>query len=109
MGGKGGGGGDYYVQPADTSGYGTLEEAEATLAKQKPIDMSQYQQNINVKKAAASATAPEPPPVVTSRTAPPTDTGDTLARSVLKPPAYWANRRDLQPKKTKGAVETTQT
>jgi hypothetical protein len=90
MGGKGGGGGNYYQQPEDTSGYGTPEEAKITLAKEKPIDMSDYQQTINVKKAAADATAKA---ALEKSTAPPTniktDTGDAMASAIIKPPVYW--------------------
>ena len=90
MGGKGGGGGNYYQQPPDTSGYGTPEEAKITLAKEKPIDMSDYQQTISVKKAAADATAKEQ---LAKSVAPPTniktDTGDALANANIKPPVYW--------------------
>ena len=93
MGGKGGGGGNYYNPPPDTSGYGTPEEAKKTLAKEAPIDYSKYQQAINVKKAAAAATAPPPGPA-TSLPADPTDTsettGDVAAKSMLKPPDFWA-------------------
>jgi len=93
MGGKGGGGGNYYQQPADTSGYGTPEEAKITLAKEKPVDLSEYQQAINVKKAAADATAKE---ALTKSIAPPTnidtDTGDVLAKAVVKPPVYWEDQ-----------------
>jgi hypothetical protein len=94
MGGKGGGGGDYYAQPPDTSGYGTPEEAKATLAKTAPLDMSNYQQTINVKKAAADATAKER---LAQSTAPPatnidTDTGDVLAKSIVQPPVYWEDQ-----------------
>ena len=93
MGGKGGGGGNYYQQPADTSGYGTPEEAKLTLAKEKPVDMSDYQQTINVKKAAADATAKER---LDKTVAPPTnidtDTGDILAKSIVHPPVYWEDQ-----------------
>src|SRR5215203_4749461 len=98
MGGKGGGGGgNYYQQPADTSGYGTPEEAAATLAKEKPLDMSGYQSNVNVKRAARDATAAPPIPEVPS-VGGGTDTGSQLAQAVLKPPGYWTNGTgDLQP------------
>jgi hypothetical protein len=90
MGGKGGGGGNYYQQPADTSGYGTPEEAKVTLAKTKPVDLSEYQQAINVKKAAADATAKER---IATSTAPPTnietDLGGAVANAILKPPVFW--------------------
>jgi len=90
MGGKGGGGGNYYQQPPDTSGYGTPEEAKITLAKEKPIDMSDYQQTINVKKAAADATAKA---ALDKSTEVPTniktDTGDAMANAIVKPPVYW--------------------
>ena len=95
MGGKGGGGGNYYQQPADTSGYGTPEEAKLTLAKEKPIDMSDYQQSINVKKAAAEATAKA---ALAKSTAEPenikTDTGDAMANAVVKPPLYWKEQEE---------------
>ena len=109
MGGKGGGGGNYYQQPPDTSGYGTPEEAIATLAKEKPLDLSGYQQTINVQKAARDATAPEPIPK------PPApggsgDTGGTIADAVLKPPAYWSNPSNLQASPlNKSRVQVTQT
>jgi len=57
MGGKGGGGQQYYQEPLDKSGNATLEEAQQTLAKKAPLDMTGYQSNINVKKAATDATA----------------------------------------------------
>jgi hypothetical protein len=95
MGGKGGGGGNYYQQPADTSGYGTPEEARLTLAKEKPVDMSDYQQAINVKTAAADATAKE---MLNKSIAPPTniktDTGDAMARAIVKPPIYWEEQEE---------------
>jgi hypothetical protein len=114
MGGKGGGGGDYYAQPADTSGYGTPEEAKATLAKTAPLDMSSYQQSIDVQKAAADATAPK---VADTGTAADNDTsasgssvGATMGSSVLSPPTYWSNRQDLQPASLKkSSMQTTQT
>jgi hypothetical protein len=87
MGGKGGGGSNYYQMGADTSGYGTLEEAEATLKKQKPLDLSGYQQSINVKKAAAEATAKPPVPEPA-----PTGGGGIATQftdAILKPPSYW--------------------
>ena len=90
MGGKGGGCGNYYQQPPDTSGYGTPEEAKLTLAKEKPVDMSDYQQTINVKKAAADATAKA---ALDKSTEVPTniktDTGDAMANAIVKPPVYW--------------------
>ena len=112
MGGKGGGGGDYYQQPPDTSGYGTPEEARASLARETPLDMSQYQQTINVQRAAADATAPEPPPVVSTGTptTSPLGTGESLANAVLKPPEYWKGA-GMQPRKAtdQSSVVTTQT
>ena len=110
MGGKGGGGGDYYQQPPDTSGYGTPEEAAKTLAKEKPIDMSQYQQTINTQRAAAAATAPDPVPTVSSGTQPVSTTGNNLANAVLRPPEYWQGA-GLQPRSAirSNALQTTQT
>jgi hypothetical protein len=96
MGGKGGGGGNYYEQPPDTSGYATPEEAKKTLAKETPLDLSQYQQTVNVKKKAAEATAKPPPPAVLAEgvsntaTTEDEDTGTVLAKSIVKPPEYWA-------------------
>jgi hypothetical protein len=111
MGGKGGGGGDYYAQPADTSGYGTPQEAAATLAATKPLDLSGYQQSIDVQKAAAAATAPT---VTDTGSGSNNDTsgsgsaGSTLA-STLAPPAYW-NNPGLQPAAlNKTSAKTTQT
>jgi len=102
MGGKGGGGQQYYVPPPNTSGNATLEEAEKTLAATKPLDMSGYQQNIDVKKAAADATAPKTedtskpdnslPTESTSGTSTTTEgTGDVIKRAVLTPPGFWAD------------------
>lgn len=112
MGGKGGGGGgDYYQMPPDTSGYGTPEEAAKTLAKEKPIDMSQYQQTINTQRAAADATAPDPIPQITHNMPANTITaGDNLANAVLKPPEYWQGQ-GLQPRSASysKSLETTQT
>jgi hypothetical protein len=112
MGGKGGGGGDYYAQPADTSGYGTPEEAKATLASSAPLDLSGYQQSIDVQKAAADATAPaaadNTPAASSSDTS--STSGATLGSSVLTPPNYWSTRQDLQPAPVnKSSVKTTQT
>jgi hypothetical protein len=97
MGGKGGGGSTYYQQPADTSGYGTPEEAKKTLAAEAPIDYSQYKENINAKKAAndATAKAQPPPPAVFAEGASNTETtdeatGDKFARNILAPPGFWA-------------------
>jgi hypothetical protein len=97
MGGKGGGGGNYYQQPPDTSGYGTPEEAKVTLAKEAPIDYSAYEQMINVKKAAADATAkanaekmkPKIPPLAEGESGT-SETGDELSKAVLAPPDLWA-------------------
>jgi hypothetical protein len=101
MGGKGGGGGNYYNPPPDTSGYSTLEEAEKTLKNTAPVDMSGYQSNINVKKAAADATAkpedtskPDPltvPGEGVSGTETTPDTGALAAKTVLTPPGFWAD------------------
>lgn len=110
MGGKGGGGGNYYQQPADTSGYGTPEEAKITLAKEKPVDLSEYQQAINVKKAAADATAKEQ---LAKSVAPPTnidtDTGDVLAKAVVKPPMYWEEQERKAAARPKILVNTSGT
>lgn len=109
MGGKGGGGGDYYAQPPDTSGYATPEEAKATLARTAPVDLSQYQESINAKKAAAEATAPKVTPAapIGSGDKP---IGDAVADAVLKPPDYWSTRGDLKPAPLKrSSVTTTQT
>jgi len=93
MGGKGGGGGgNYYQPPPDTSGYATPEEAAATLAAQKPLDMSKYQQAIDVKKAAAAATAPtvkETPPVEDTQLA------EKMASTVLNVPESLQEQRRL--------------
>ncbi len=111
MGGKGGGGGGggYYVQPPSTTGYGSLEEAKATLAKEAPLDLSTYQSNINAKRAAAEATAPavEPTPVE-----PDVQLGEKLAQSVLPEPKYWEEQRAataLKPRKLgpHGSITTT--
>jgi hypothetical protein len=112
MGGKGGGGGsNYYMPPPDTSGYATPEEAALTLAREKPLDMSKYQQAIDVQKAAAAATAPQVAP-----TAVPQDVtlSEKLADAVLKPPEYWAlqdRQAALKPRKLTGpgSGQTTQT
>lgn len=112
MGGKGGGGGsNYYAPPADTSGYATPEQAAATLAAQKPLDLSRYQQNIDVQKAAAAATAPTVAP-----TTPVVDKqlSEKMADAVLKPPGYWTEQNReaaLKPRKLTGpgSGSTTQT
>jgi hypothetical protein len=103
MGGKGGGGGNYYQEPADHSGNATVEEAEKTLAAKKPLDLSGYQENINVKKAAADATAKKPaedtskPDTTAAISAgeavadTATTTGDVAAKAVLTPPNFWAD------------------
>lgn len=114
MGGKGGGGGNYYQQPPDTSGYGTPEEAKLTLANEKPLDMSNYQQTINVKKQAADATAKErPPPGGAVPVNIDTDTGNQLAEAIVKPPEYWAEQERmaaLRPRAIgKSSGTTTQT
>lgn len=111
MGGKGGGGGDYYQQPADTSGYGTLDEATKTLAAQAPLDLSGYQQSIDVQKAAALATAPTPIDTTpTDDTSGSTNTGTTMSNAVLAPPTFWQGRQDLQPASLKSSsMKTTQT
>lgn len=111
MGGKGGGGGDYYAQPPDTSGYGTPEEAKVTLAKEAPLDLSQYQQTVNTQKAAADATAKEPIPSVTDPGGGgSTDTGSKFADALLKAPDYWSSQGlKPSPVKRKDPVTTTQT
>ena len=110
MGGKGGGGSNYYAQPADTSGYGTPEEAKATLAATAPLDLSGYQQSINTQKAAKDATAPTPIPSTPDTGSGGTDTGSTVADAVLKPPGYWTQPGSLQPAPlNKSSVKTTQT
>jgi hypothetical protein len=112
MGGKGGGGGDYYAQPADTSGYGTPEEAKASLAREAPLDLSGYQQTINTKKAADLATAPDPStPSTTPITGGGTDsTGGSMAAAVLKPPDYWSQGKGMKAAAlNKNRVTTTQT
>ena len=97
MGGKGKSGGNYYNQPPNTSGLSTLEEAERTLAATKPVDMSGYQQNINVKKAAADATAKTEDTstpdnsLPTESTSGTSTTGDVAAKAVLTPPGFWAD------------------
>jgi len=113
MGGKGGGGGsNYYQQPADTSGYGTPEEAAATLAKEKPLDLSNYQQTINVKKQAADATA-KAQPIPGPATPLPITSGNILAEAVVKPPKYWdeqEKKASLKPSPIgKSSAVTTQT
>lgn len=98
MGGKGKSSGNYYQEPPDKSGYGTLDEAEKTLAATKPIDMSGYQENINVKKAAADATAKKPvipaaeqlPQEGESSTVTEDGAGETAKKAVLSPPTFWA-------------------
>jgi len=98
MGGKGGGGRDYYQEPPDKSGYGTLSEAEQTLKNTQPINMEGYQQNINVKKAAADATAKKPTlpaeqtPVAEGESGTTTTeegAGETAKKAVLTPPTFW--------------------
>lgn len=115
MGGKGGGGGGgYYQQPADTSGYGTPEQAKITLAKEAPLDLSQYQQSVNVQKAASEATAKPTIPVISGTTGnDKIDTGSSLADSILKQPNYWAEQNRvtaLKPRPVgKSSATTTQT
>lgn len=114
MGGKGGGGGGggYYMQPTSTTGYGTPEEAKATLAREAPLDMSQYQQTINTKRAASEATAPAAPPPVTDPGGS-YDIGSTMADTILQAPGYWTaqNKQSaLKPRPVgKSNVVTTQT
>jgi len=109
MGGKGGGGQQYYQEPLDKSGNATLEEAQQTLAKKAPLDMTGYQSNINVKKAASDATAKKPEDTSTpDKTALPTEavsgtettkdsTGNIVAKSVLTPPGFWADYNQQAP------------
>jgi hypothetical protein len=108
MGGKGGGGGNYYQDPPNTSGNATVEEAERTLAAKKPLDMSGYQENINVKKAAADATAKKPEDTSTpdkttapaegvSGTSTTNDTGALAGKAVLTPPGFWADYGKVAP------------
>ena len=111
MGGKGGGGGNYYQQPPDTSGYATPEEAKITLAKEAPVDYDEYQQRINVKKAAADATAKKPDittqlPEGESGTE---TTGDTAAKAVLAPPVFWAEYGQGPSPLFKGDIDPTTT
>jgi hypothetical protein len=98
MGGKGGGGGNYYNPPPDTSGNATLEDAEKTLAATKPLDMSGMQQTIDVKKAAADATAKPADTVKAaedqageskSGTETTKDTSELMKQAVLTPPGFW--------------------
>jgi len=102
MGGKGGGGQQYYQEPLDTSGNATLEEAEKTLAAKKPLDMSGYQENINVKKAAADATAKPENTATPDKTTLPAEavsgtettkdsTGNIVAKAIMTPPGFWAD------------------
>ena len=101
MGGKGGGGQQYYQEPLDRSGNATLEEAEKTLAAKKPLDMSGYQQSVDVKKAASDATA-KPADTVNkatnqqpaegvsgTETTPDQSTGALAGKAVLQPPGFW--------------------
>jgi hypothetical protein len=116
MGGKGGGGQNYYQQPADVSGYSTPEEAAATLAATAPLDMSKFQQTINTQKAAAGATAPTPSATDTANAdAAATGAGDVqiggqLADSVLAQPAYWSDpavKGSVKPRDIKQQSATT--
>jgi len=102
MGGKGGGGQQYYQEPLDKSGNATLEEAQQTLAKKAPLDMTGYQSNINVKKAAADATAkPEdtstpdkttlPAEAVSGTETTKDSTGNIVAKAIMTPPGFWAD------------------
>ena len=109
MGGKGGGGQQYYQDPPDHSGNATLEEAQQTLAKKAPLDMSGYQSNIDVKKAAADATAKKPEDTSTpDKTTLPTEavsgtettpdsTGAIAGKAVLSPPGFWADYGKVAP------------
>jgi hypothetical protein len=109
MGGKGGGGGDVMYQPPDTSGYATPEEAAATLAAQAPLDLSGMQQSIDVQKAAAAATAPTPTGTTETSQGGSTDTGNTLAQSVLAPPQYWQTATIQPASVNRSSGVTTQT
>jgi hypothetical protein len=111
MGGKGGGGGNYYQEPPDKSGYATEEEAKTTLAKQKPLDLENYQSGINATKAAAEATAPTP---MENTTVPDSQLSSNLADSILKPPNYWGDKTKVGTKPRTSAaygsgMTTTQT
>lgn len=113
MGGKGGGGGGggYYAPPPSTSGYGSLEEAKATLARTAPLDLSQRQAAINAHKAARDASAIK---VETPVVEPDTQLSEQLASTVLKEPKYWEQQNReaaLKPRKLgpHGTVTTTQT
>lgn len=110
MGGKGGdGGGGLMTMPTDTSGYATPEQAKATLAKEAPLDLSQYQQTVNTERAAAQATANKPIAPVSADTAPLADTGKKLADAVLAPPDYWKNQgQKPSPVKHRDPGSTTQ-
>lgn len=113
MGGKGGGGGNYYQQPPDTSGYGTPEEAKVSLAREAPVDYSQYQSNIDVKKAAADATAKARAPDTTTQLpegeSGTSTTGDVAAKAVLTPPDFWAQYGQGPSPLFKGAIDPTTT
>jgi len=113
MGGKGGGGSNYYQQPPDTSGYATPEEAKVSLAREAPIDYSQYQANINVKKAAADATAKARAPDTTTElpegVSGTETTGDTAAKAVLSPPSFWAQYGQGPSPLFKGPIDPTTT
>ena len=108
MGGKGGGGGDFYQPPPDTSGYATVAQAEQTLAQQAPLDLSGYQQAIDVNKAAAANTAPQVTTPSTDTGSGGTDTGSTPASAILQPPDYWQQQpSDLKPASLKNDKMTT--
>jgi hypothetical protein len=117
MGGKGGGGGNYYQQPPDTSGYATPEEAKVSLAREAPIDYSKYQENINVKKAAADATAKAKAPDITTQlqegvsgTSTTEDgAGGTAAKAVLAAPSFWADYGQGPSPLFKGPIDPTTT
>lgn len=117
MGGKGGGGGNYYQPPPDTSGYATPEEAKVSLAREAPIDYSKYQSNINVKKAAADATAKAAVPNTTTQlpegqsgTSTTKDSaGDTAAKAVLTPPDFWAQYGQGPSPLVKGPIDPSTT
>jgi hypothetical protein len=87
MGGKGGGGDSGMMMMPTSGGYDTPEQARATLAAQAPLDLAQYQQTVDVQKAAREATAP---PAIQQPTPKDVPISTTLADTILKPPGYWA-------------------
>jgi len=91
MGGKGGGGGSNYYQAPVSSEWGSPEAAAATLARTAPIDMSNYQQTINARKAAAAATAPQ----VEETVAPDMPINEVPPQANTPPPGYWTEQNRL--------------